>query len=87
MKAKQDRVLRLLRPSFASAISEGEAEEYFKKAYLVWFLRFPEVEPEIKVEEAFKDDPTYESHIIKAWEKVRVSFANHALDAKFRPAA
>ncbi|EDR00030.1 uncharacterized protein LACBIDRAFT_334513 [Laccaria bicolor S238N-H82] len=70
LKAKQDRVLRLLRPSFASAISEGEAEEYLKKAYLVWFLRFPEVEPEIKVEEAFKDDPNYEAHIIKAREKL-----------------
>lgn len=81
LEAKQDRILRLLQPSFASAVSEGQTEEYLKKAYLVWFLHFPEVEPEIMVEDAFKDDPMYETHIIKAREKVRVSLANQILDA------
>ena len=74
LKAKQDRILHLLQPSFASAVSAGQAEDYLKKAYLVWFLCFPEAEPEITVEEAFKDDPMYKVHIIKAREKVRLFF-------------
>ena len=63
-------MLNALGPSFRTAYRERQLKSYFERVYSLWFLMFPQIEKEIRVNAAFFDDPDYEKHIVNLRRKV-----------------
>ena len=63
-------MLNYLGPSFRTAYRERQLKTYFERVYALWFLIFPQTEQEIRVNQAFLDDPDYEKHIVALRRKV-----------------
>lgn len=74
------KLLKLLLPSFFAAYEQGQTQAFFERAYQVWFLRFPDPEHQITVEESYGEDPEYTEFIRKQREKVCINYCSQ-LDA------
>jgi len=69
LKKTQDDVLKALLPSYFLARAAGQSDKFFERANLVWCLRFPEPEEEIRVNKDYMDSE-YGAYILKLWQKV-----------------
>ena len=64
------KLLKLLLPSFFAAYNQGQTQAFFERAYQLWFLRFPDPEHQITVNEDYGKDADYTQFIRKQREKV-----------------
>jgi len=63
-------MLKALVPSFRTAYNDRKTNVYYKRAFSLWSLVFPEMEEEIQVLNEFLDDPSYGEYIVNRRHKI-----------------